>query len=371
MNTLPARILQVIPSTGYGGISSMLMNLYRALPTEQVQFDFAAFNRGPLHNEIEARGGRVFYFEYMKKQGLLRYMKALKRLIHDHGPYQAIHVHNGYKGGFALLAARMAGIPTRVCHIHTSNVEEKWQRSIMPLLRAVSVANATKRLACGEEAGRFMYGQRDFEVLTNAIQTSAYQAGTLQDRYRIRKEWGIPKDCFVIGHIGRLSAVKNHAFMLDIAEELRRRIDGAAYRMVCIGEGPLREELEREIRERKLQSHILLVGTRADIPSCLNAVDMYLFPSLFEGLPVSLLEAQAAALPCLVSSGVPRESDIEAGLVRFMDLKEGPAAWSEAIVERSRMGLGDTLLAGKKLEERGYDVAQNVKRLTHIYNLGT
>ncbi|MCG7406101.1 glycosyltransferase family 1 protein [Paenibacillus sp. ACRRX] len=369
MNSLPKRVLQVIPSTGYGGISSMLMNIYRCVDRDTLQFDFAAFNQGPLHDEIADMGGRIFYFDYIKKQGIFSYMRAFKNLIQEHGPYQAVHVHNGYKGGFALMAARQAGIDIRVCHIHTSNVEQAWQRAIVPLLKTAAIINATDLLACGQEAGSFMYGRRPFDVLTNAINSSSYAFRTQSDRSRMRKELGIPTDCLVIGHVGRLSEVKNHFFMIDIADWLKRQHPELCFWFVFTGDGPLKYDLEQAIISKGLDQHFIFTGLRSDIPELLQAFDVYLFPSLFEGLPVSLLEAQASGLPCLVSAGVPNEADIGAGLVRFMDLAEGSANWAAALLEWSARGRGEPHESELRLIDKGYSIQENVRKLLHIYQL--
>ncbi|WP_028546389.1 glycosyltransferase [Paenibacillus taiwanensis] len=369
MSSLPKRVLQVIPSTGYGGISSMLMNIYRSVDRNTLQFDFAAFNEGPLHDEIVAMGGRIFYFDYIKKQGIFSYMRAFRNLIQEQGPYQAVHVHNGYKGGFALKAARQAGINKRVCHIHTSNVEQAWQRAIVPLLKFAAIANATDLLACGEEAGRFMYGRRPFDVLTNAINSSSYSSQSQSDRSTMRAQLGIPLDCLVIGHVGRLSEVKNHFFIINIADCLKQQHPELCFCFVFIGDGPLRHDLEQAIRSKGLEQHVMFAGLRSDIPDLLQAFDIYVFPSLFEGLPVSLLEAQASGLPCLVSAGVPYEADIGAGLVRFMDLTEGSARWAAALLEWAARGRGDTRESELRLINKGYNIEENVRKLMHIYQL--
>ncbi len=362
-----ARILQIVPSTGFGGISSMLMNLYRNVDRTKVQFDFAAFNRGPLHEEICSLGGRVFYFDYIKKQGALKYVASLRGLINKNGPYTAIHVHNGYKGGFALLAGRLAGIDTRVCHIHTSNVEQTWQKPLVPILKSFATYNATKLIACGQEAGKFMYGKRDFEVLTNAINTSSFSKVNPKDVQVIRKELGIPDQSIVIGHIGRFSDVKNHDFMVEIAEKLVGM--NTDFRMIFVGDGPLKKDIEQKAHEKGLRRNIIFTGLRSDIPELVNLFDLYLFPSLFEGLPVSLLEAQAAALPCLVSTGVPKESDIGSGLIKFMDLSTGSEKWAEDLLIQVNKGKGAKEVVHKKLVDAGYDIGDNTHRLMEIYGI--
>ncbi|TVX93604.1 glycosyltransferase family 1 protein [Paenibacillus agilis] len=369
MNKELKRVLHVIPSTGFGGITSMVMNLYRALDKERVQFDFASFNRGHLHDDILSMGGRVFYFDYMKKQGIFRYMHALKKLIHEQGPYHAIHVHNGYKGGFALLAARMAGIDTRICHIHTSNVEERWQKAILPLLKSVSIGQATELIACGQDAGTFMYGERSFSILMNAIQPEQYANRSPWEREQLRRELNIPSDCLVIGHVGRLSPVKNHHFMLEIAEQLKNHHTNVPFRFVFVGDGPLHSELEETIHKKGLEKYVFMIGSREDIPALMNVFDLYLLPSHFEGLPVTLLEAQAAAIPCLVSTGVTRESDIGAEMVTFMDLSAGAQAWAYELLNCIDRGQGNQQEAGAKLTERGYDVNSSLTRLLQIYNV--
>jgi glycosyltransferase EpsF len=367
MNTKPMKVLQIVPSTGYGGISSMIMNLYRNIDKSRVQFDFAAFNRGDLHDEICDNGGSIFYFDYIKKQGPISYINKLTRLMKDNGPYSAVHVHNGYKGGFALLAARMQGIPIRVSHIHTSNVEQRWQKIFLPLLKKLSVLNSTNFLACGQEAGIFMYGNKGFEVLTNAIDVNRFIHPNEKKIQELRKELKISIDSTIIGHVGRFSEVKNHKHLINIAERLKKLdID---FKMIFIGDGPLKEEIQQTIKDKGLSNNIILAGLRSEIPELMSIFDVYIFPSLFEGLPVSLLEAQASGLPCLVSTGVPRESDVGAGLIKFMDLDNQIKEWVEELLILSAQKRGSQELSTKQLLNNGYDIQNNIKRLMEIYQV--
>ncbi|MEP9406903.1 glycosyltransferase family 1 protein [Peribacillus frigoritolerans] len=369
MSTKPIKVLQIIPSTGYGGISSMLMNLYRNIDKNKVQFDFAAFNRGQLHDEICANGGRVFYFDYIKKQGPIAYIKKIRQLIKDNGPYSAVHVHSGFKSGFGLLASRLQGIPIRVCHIHTSNTEQSWQKPLLPILKKISLVNSTKLIACGQEAGYFMYGKKDFEILTNAINVNSFTYTNPIDIDKIKMDFKIQKGCMVIGHVGRFVQVKNHNFMINIAEKLKKM--DINFKMVFIGDGPLKMDVQHLIERKGLSENIILAGVRSDIPEVMGVFDVFLFPSLFEGLPVSLLEAQASGLPCIVSTGVPKESDVGAGLVKFLEIDNGVDNWVNQIIYEVSKGRGDKKSAGSKLLENGYDIQDNIQRLMEIYNVSS
>ncbi|MEI8140749.1 MAG: glycosyltransferase [bacterium] len=361
------RVLQVVPSMGFGGISTMLMSIYRNLDTSRVQFDFVAFIEGEYSAEVTNRGGKVFYFKLMKKQGLPAYMSSLRAVIAQHGPYEAIHAHRAYHDGFTLWAAHQAGINRRIAHIHTSNLEMKSRRILLPFLNWLLLRNATIRLACSHDAGVFSYGRHQFEVLSNAIDAERYRIAATRDRSLLRHELGAGKDMLVIGHVGRFSPVKNHDFALEVASRLHA--DGVKFKLVLAGDGPLRSEMEQKASKLSLDSCVAFLGLRSDIPDVMHALDVLILPSHFEGLPLTVLEAQAMGTPCLMSVGVPRAADIGIGLAHFMDLKDGAVAWAIKLKEISGNGKRDSIVALQALSGAGYDLQKNIKRLLDLYGI--
>nr|WP_272917288.1 glycosyltransferase family 1 protein [Halobacillus litoralis] len=358
--------MHVIPTTSYGGISSMVMNLYRKIDTKKVQFDFVTFNDGPLKEEIINRGGNVFEIPYIKNDGPYTHIKRVFNICKKNGPYEAIHVHHGYKSGFSLLSARMAGIKRRICHIHTSDVEQNWQKKYLYFLKTLSIINATKLVACGNEAGTFLFGKRSFELVTNAIDIEKYVKLSQSQAIKYKRTLQINSD-LIIGHVGRFSDVKNHSFIIDVAESLCRRTNN--FKIVLVGDGPLKPEIERKIKEKGLSDKFLLTGLRPDIPELMNMFNIFVFPSHFEGVPVSLLEAQVSDVPCVVSSGVSREVDIDNGSITFLNLTEGPNVWADYIIEKSKHPKNGKIKAAEALSAKGYSLNDNIAKLMEMYNV--
>ena len=196
-----------------------------------------------------------------------------------------------------------------------SNVEQSWQKIFIPILNKFAIENATDLVACGQDAGIFMFGNRNFQVLANSVDTSKFVNLGMSDRLKVRNELDIDSKPYVIGHVGRFSKVKNHKFMVDILIILKNM--NVNYKMIFVGDGPLLDEIKSLVEVNELENYVCFTGLRADIPQVMNTFDVYLFPSQFEGLPVSLLEAQLNAIPCLVSSGVSKESDMGTGMHYF------------------------------------------------------
>lgn len=344
----------------------MVMNLYRKVDTNKVQFDFITFNDGPLKEEILNKGGKIFKIPYIKSDGPFTHVNRVFKVCKENGPYKAIHVHHGYKSGFSLFAARLAGIKQRICHIHTSDVEQKWQRKYLVFLKNLSIINATKLVACGDDAGSFLFGNRSYEILTNAIDIEKYTNLSQYDSINYKRLFQINSD-LVIGHVGRFSEVKNHSFIIEVAESLCRITDN--FKIVLVGDGPLKREIEGKIKERGLSDKFVLTGLRSDIPELMNMFNVLIFPSHFEGVPVSLLEAQVSDVPCVVSSGISKETDINNGSITFLDLSKGPDTWADCLIKMSKHQKEGKPKAAEALSAKGYSLKDNITRLMKMYDV--
>lgn len=351
------RILQVVTYMGRGGIETMLMNYYRRIDREKLQFDFLVHRdfRADFDDEIEALGGRIYRVPAMNPASG-SYRKALADFFKNH-PYRVVHCHLNYMSGVVLAAAKKAGVPVRIAHAHTANMAPGWKQAVRRLCKYLIPVTATHRFACSTEAGSAIFGRKDFSILANAIDAAAF---TPDDALRreVRAELGLDDELTVM-HVGRMVYAKNHEFLLEAFRELLTA-DSTA-KLVLIGEGELRPEIEAKAAGLPAGS-VLLLGTRTDIPRLLQAADVFAFPSRFEGMPVTMVEAQAAGLPCIKSNTVTDEC-IVTDLVTLLPIDD-PKIWAETILARRGAARTDRL---GDIQKSGYDITAAADKLTRFY----
>lgn len=355
------RILQVIPALTLGGISSVVMNWLRHLDANKYQFDFITFNDGPLKEEILALGGNIHIIPTIKQKPF-QHLKAVNQILSDTQSYDVVHVHNSFKNGVLLWLAKQKGVKVRVCHSHTSGVENKFLLPFMALFKALVTRASNVHLACGKQAGEFLYGNKPFTVINNAISVQRYLVQA-SDHQAIKKQFSLPNNKKLVLHVGRFSIVKNHQFLLQLAQD--KSLDPSVH-FVCVGEGPLKVDFLEKIQQRNLQSRFTLLPATPEIPSLLQVSDGFIMPSLFEGISVALLEAQAAALPCLISNTIVKASDMGLELISFNSLDD----LSPWLTQLNKLPSVD--LPPEKITDaffvRGFSTESVLAQLTNIYN---
>jgi glycosyltransferase involved in cell wall biosynthesis len=359
------RVLHVVTLLNRGGLETMLMNYYRAMDRTRVQFDFLVHReaRGDYEDEIEALGGRIYRLPPITPSSMPGYNRRMKQFLAAHGPIEIIHSHLDTLSGLPLLAAMEMGVPVRIAHCHTTAVARDWKAPVRGFLKRGAATYASHYFACSEPAGRWFYGRKlqdRVRVLNNAIPVTdyAYKAETAE---AVRKELGL-RGKWVAGHVGSFTPPKNHIFLLNVFSEIRRTNEDA--RLLLIGDGELRSGIEGTINRLGLSDSVLLLGVRPDVPRLLQAVDIFLFPSLYEGLPVALIEAQASGLPCLVSDRVPEEAAVS-GRVEFLSLEAGPRRWAERAAEFPR-GFERRNMC-REIIAAGYDIESSARELQVFY----
>lgn len=324
----------------------------------------------------------IFYDEYMiamfRKAGCevvclpdrnarpLKYFFELCRLL-SRGRFDAIHVH-GSSGMMALemLAAKLAGVGTRIAHSHnTSTNHPSLHRILLPVMQSLT----TKRLACGKRAGEWLHGRREFEVLNNGVDLARF-AFDETNRNTVKEEsgWGTNP---IVGHVGTFTDVKNQEFIIDVFAELLKRDDSC--RLLLLGDGPLRERIERKCIETGLRDKVRFTGTVNDTEKYLSAMDAVIMPSLYEGLPLTLVEEQANGLSCLISDTITEEIDMTGNVV-FMSLKEDKGVWAEKLNDLlERAGSCDRAAKSEKacadVGSNRYDIRKEAERLLAIYGI--
>lgn len=322
------RVLQVLTNLDRGGMETMTMNFYRHIDRERVQFDFLLHRskEGDYEEEARSLGANVYR---VPRQNPLNpgYWRALDSFFSEH-PYKVVHAQLDCMSALPLAVAKRHGVPVRIAHSHNSRQDRDVKYPMKMVCKRFIRREATDLFACGVDAGRWMFGTDDFTVVRNAIDIDAY-AFDAERRGRVRARLGIGEGALVIGHVGRFVPAKNHSFALDVFAEVRKLRPDAV--LVLAGDGELRAETERKAEELGISSCVLFLGVRPDVPDLMQAMDAFLMPSVYEGLPLVLVEAQAAGLPCLISDSIPTDCDLEGSSMTRLPLSAPIEHWAEAL----------------------------------------
>ncbi len=346
------RMLHIVGSMSPSGIGNFIMNVYRNIDRSKVQFDFIVHEHRDVSfdEEIQALGGRLFYVA-RKSVSPARNFREIYQVV-KRGRYQIVFRHTDISTvALDLLAAWLGGAKVRIAHSHsTSTSNVRMHKLFQPMLNLL----CTRRFACSRQAGAWLYGDRPYEVIINAINLKEFAYNEVI-RKRMRKQEGL-ENCLVIGHIGNLLPVKNHLFMLEVMAEVVKRCPDA--RMVFVGDGVMREEIEKKRTVLGLKEYVILAGVRTDTAALLQAMDLFLFPSKYEGLPIALVEAQCSGLPCLVSEAIGQETMVTPS-VHKLPLSAPPSDWADEIVRLT--GEKRTAPDYSLFTEKGFDIRQMVK----------
>lgn len=364
-----ARVLHVFGSLDRGGAESMVMSLYRNVDRRQVQFDFAVSDSGCEYaheQEIRKLGGRVYHLPNLRLQNLNRYIIAWSALLENHPEWKVIHIHHTSSAAITIPIARRAG-RTTIAHSHTAGSDGSLKARLKIVSRYPVRYLADHLLACSVPSARWMFGSKSTNaiVLKNAIDVDSFLPDE-RAKKRIRAEMGFEQGQKVIGHVGSFIKAKNHTFMLEVLQALVRESTGVV--MLFIGDGPLKGQIVAQSERMGIAENLVCTGARSDIPDLMQAMDAFIFPSLHEGLPVTLVECQASGLPCLVSDSVSQDAKLTA-CIDFMSLNASADRWAKRLWEIS----ADDERPNNRhaLSEAGYDVKDNAIWLESFYRTMT
>ncbi len=362
--TEPVRILHVIGIMNRGGAETMIMNLYRNIDRTKIQFDFVE-NEGEeaaFDEEIRSLGGRIYRCPRYRGKNHFVYTKWWQNFFENHkGEYPIVHGHIGSTAAIYLSVAKKYGAYT-IAHSHSAGIGSGLYRLFAYPTRYV----ADHFFACSRDAGVSRYGRKvgtntnRCQVLNNAIDTAKFTINP-EIRQQVRKALQIREDTLVIGHVGRFVDAKNHLFLLDVFEQIYQQ--NANTVLLLVGDGELRPGIESAIAHKHLENAVIMAGVQPNVWDYYQAMDVFVFPSIYEGLPVSMVEAQASGLPCCVSTNVPKESAIT-DLVEFIPLENGAEYWADRVLCRANDPRRDMR---SEIENAGFDVSATSKWLEDFY----
>lgn len=362
----PIRIAQIIGKWLGGGVEAVVMNYYRHIDRTKIQFDFICDNDSTNipYKEIEELGGKVILIPPYQK--VFKYHRELKKVLKD-GNYKIVHSHINTLSVFSLFAAKCAGVPVRIAHSHSTTNKKEWKKNIVKVfLRPFTKLVATDYMACTEHAGRWMFGNKAFDtdkvyILNNAINLDKFKYDE-KLRKKIRKELKISDNTVVIGHIGRFVTQKNHTQLVDIFNEYHKNNNNSV--LILIGQGPLMEEIKEKVNNLGLKGCVIFLGQKDNVNEYYNAMDLFLFPSLYEGLGMVVVEAQVNGLPCVVSDEVPKIVKIT-DRITFMDLNNSSEIWLKGIIKLLKRN--DRKNVKFKNEITNYNINEEAKQFEQKY----
>lgn len=365
------RIME-FPGSIQGGVGSVVMNLFRNIDKQRVQIDFCVLTEkeGKFDTEIQQNGGNIYHIPKIRRVGIRRYVKSIEKVLLQNGPYDGIHVHSVHMGVFALIAAKKVGVPLRIFHVHNTKdaALEKipCHTFIEKILDNLIIKYSTIRLACGREAGMYIYGDKvEFDVINNAVQIDRFYPYDMDERMNIRNDLGFSEADVVIGNVARFCEEKNQEFIVYLVAA--DRLKGGNIKAIFVGEGPLLDKVKRKAVALNCEECIKFLGNRVDVERLYNAMDVFCLPSLFEGLPVTVIEAQACGVPCITSTLVTSESNLGITPYKRIGLDEDAELWVETIYECAKQQKISSDKIKEMLIKKEYEVATVVNKVAKIY----
>ncbi|WP_288230175.1 glycosyltransferase family 1 protein [uncultured Faecalicoccus sp.] len=324
------RVLQCVNDMHRAGLETMLMNYYRNIDRTKIQFDFLTHRpyKSDYDDEILSLGGKVYYAPRLYPQNYSAYFKWMANFFNEHPEYKIIHSHIDSMSYLPLLTAKKAGIPVRIAHSHNTAIDKDFKYPLKQYFRLRINTVCNERLACGQKAGIFLFGNKEFKVIPNAIDAEMFYFNK-EIRQIKREELGLTNE-FVVGHVGRISYQKNHKFLVEIFNELLKMESNSI--LLLVGVGEKEAEIREQIKKLGINEKVRFLGNRSDVNELYQAMDVFVMPSFFEGVPVVGVEAQFADLPCVFSDRVPREVMFNEKF-EFVSLDKSAEEWAKSIIK--------------------------------------
>lgn len=366
--TRPLRVLQILRSMEVGGAETLVMNLYRHINRSRIQFDFLLFSdRGYYEPEILELGGVIHRLPYLTDVGLLSWLRQLGRFFRAHPQYRIVHSHLNTISGPILMMAKRAGVPVRIAHSHACYpCYPSRQRPVKGAFRSLVRRTASHFYACSRQSGVWLFGASRshlVRVLHNGVDLQHFEYST-SARNDVRAELGLHESDIAVGHVGRFDANKNQGFLLRLMAELAAM--GVARELVLVGTGPCLADVTADASRLDVSGSVHFLGFRTEVGRVLSALDGFLLPSLYEGMPVSLVEAQASGLPCFVSDSIDPGVAIIPADVTFLPLHD-PKSWVERLSVLTQRDSQERIDRHRVLSKAGYDICSVSQELAAFY----
>jgi len=358
------RSILIVITTGVaptGALTTVMMNYYRKMSRDGLTIDFASYNTGNetvgLSEELKGNGGH--YYCLGKRSHVLSYFYRLYKLCKG---YDVIHV-NGNSATTVIehLAAKLAGVEKRINHNHTSIPDHKATSDLCyPFFNFL----VTDRIACSDLAGNWLYGEGNFLILKNAVDIEKFQFNQVT-RTNIRREFGISNDCVVLGHVGKIYKPKNHPYLIRLFAEYRKLNPNT--KLFLVGDGIMRHEVEALVEELQVRKDVIFAGLRTDIPDMLQAMDYFVFPSIWEGMPLSVLEALSSGLTCIISDHITKDVMIGPN-IHSLQIESAPKVWAEYINNYKLPSRNEACKQNSiAIAEAGFDIKVEAQKMRDIY----
>lgn len=364
----PIRVLQVVTLMERAGLESRLMDIYRNIDRSKIQFDFLTHRMedGDYDDEIRSLGGVVYHIPGIKPWSLPQYIHNLDKFFKEHSGYSIIHVHLNTYSGWVQYAAKKAGIPVRITHSRNNGIDKNWKMIFKAMSKLIVNGPTTHKFACSRQAGEFLFGKKgiqppnEFMVIPNGFNLSKFSFIN-EKRLEMRRKLQLTDELAVV-HVGRLAQQKNHKYLIEIFESLHRKRPKS--KLFLIGDGELRKEIEMQVNSLVLTNYVSFLGSLPNVGDYLQAMDIMVFPSFYEGFGTVVLESQCCGLPTLATDGLTRETKITECL-DFMDINDNPEKWADRAIN-----MVESIERKDRTEEirkAGYDIQDTYKLLSDFY----
>jgi glycosyltransferase involved in cell wall biosynthesis len=363
-------VLHITGALEAGGVETMLYNYYKYMNREKVKFDFVVFGaeEGPYEKKFKELGANVYHIAPLNKKNIIKHLSQLKDIIEFKRKYQVVHVHRNMISYIYLILARLLNIPVRIVHGHSvDNVIGKTRIIKNFFYRKLNRFFATNYFACSLSVAKYMFGEKlinkgDVVLINNAIDLSEFKYNQIT-KEEIRNNYNLI-DKYVIGNVARFSELKNHNFLIEVFYEVNKIDENCV--LLLIGEGELEDSIKEKVNQLELDSKVLFLGARFDIPRLLHAIDLFVLPSKLEGLGIVLIEAQAVGIKCLVSDNVPKEVNITHN-IEYLSLNMDSKYWADTIINIQNKRELHGFETEKLLANAGFDISLESRKLEDFY----
>jgi Glycosyltransferase len=367
-NTGPTRVLHVVSQMNRNGLESRIMDIYRNIDRSKIQFDFLThrLTPGQFDEEIKSLGGNLYYLPAIRPQKIISYRRTLDKFFSEHD-YKIVHAHLNSYCTWVLSAAKKAGVPVRIAHSRNSGMDHNWKAIFKYLSKQFVNKPTTHKFACSRQAGEWLFGKKGiehpnyFKVIPNGFEISKFSYSE-DKRKQFRQILGLTDELTIV-HVGRITYQKNHAFLVKVFKELIGVHPNS--KLFLLGDGDLRKTVEQQCIDLGIQNKVVFMGNIQNVGDYLNAMDIMVFPSIYEGFGTVVIETQCNGLPTIASDVLPKETQIT-DCLEFMSIsKQNELEWAQEIVR-----LKDIVVRKDRTEEikeAGYDIHDTYRILSEFY----